>query len=836
MITDNNSGKWISRLFILVPIFVVFVMLCTNLKAQDKNAIRLKPTEQILTVGSYLNFFPLNPAHFPLVTGYVHINTPAGLDGSLSTSAFSLTEDGVSQTITSVQPISSAGSSADIVFVFDETGSMGNEIAVMKSFASTFTTMISSNGIDARYALISFKDVEEMVQIFTSDALLFQNAVNYLVADGGGDLPEVSLDACMLAINGLTYRPGAQKIIILVTDAITHYLGDGSGFSDYTMTDVIIALLTNGITVFAAAPDFTAGKVILTNNSLKEVYPVVNSINDDVLRLAEETGGIWLDINSMDFTPILEEIVETIVNQWVMTYTTTNASADGSTRTVELTVNDPTAGVDTDQNEYVTPTSLVGSIKSESPVEEIAGNEFWVEIIVGDPNPVTDLFGLSFTLNYNTTYLDYVTAEEHPWFGGDLLFQAFPDDGNGKVDIGVTRKAPASGVHGSGGVARVKLVSSPGTPHNTNVDFIINNIIANDHVGNSITLVPIGSSTNIISGIIVWPGDTDNDGDADAADVLRIGLYYNNSTGPSRPGGSCIWAAQMCPANPPWIPANAVYADCNGDGIVNAADVLCIGLNYGNIHPSPKKVVSNRLLTSYDARLSLKVLETDENNETYLELVYEKEVEKTRNLLGISFTMKYEESIDEIEEVEIIESQLFGDDLITFKKQNDGLYHYAVSRKVSDRGIDGNVKIATVRIKSRNPDDQLGIKVEDIKAIDDEGNQLLVRSDTVSIVVGMENENIEITNYELKQNYPNPFNPSTTILFDIPARNNVIIEIYDIIGRKVKTLLNGPVNQGRNEIVWDGLNQAGEAVTTGNYFVIMRSDNFFDVIKINLIK
>ncbi|MFC2085457.1 DUF6073 family protein, partial [Bacteroidota bacterium] len=104
-------------------------------------------------------------------------------------------------------------------------------------------------------------------------------------------------------------------------------------------------------------------------------------------------------------------------------------------------------------------------------------------------------------------------------------------------------------------------------------------------------LVDIPDTTGCI-GIDVWPGDADNNGEVHVYDVLFLGLYYNK-TGASRPVGGCLWEAQCCPADPPWTPANAVYADCNGDGIVNAADVLCIGLNYGNTHPLPSGKTNN---------------------------------------------------------------------------------------------------------------------------------------------------------------------------------------------------------------------------------------------------
>jgi len=80
--------------------------------------------------------------------------------------------------------------------------------------------------------------------------------------------------------------------------------------------------------------------------------------------------------------------------------------------------------------------------------------------------------------------------------------------------------------------------------------------------------------------VTVWPGDNNNDGVVNQADVLPLGLYWNK-TGPARANASTAWAPQLAA---PWTPENATYADANGDGVVNQADILPIGLNWGRTH------------------------------------------------------------------------------------------------------------------------------------------------------------------------------------------------------------------------------------------------------------
>jgi hypothetical protein len=71
--------------------------------------------------------------------------------------------------------------------------------------------------------------------------------------------------------------------------------------------------------------------------------------------------------------------------------------------------------------------------------------------------------------------------------------------------------------------------------------------------------------------------------------------------------------------------------------------------------------------------------------------------------------------------------------------------------------------------------------------------------------------------FYLLGNYPNPFNPSTTISFFIPANDNVEINIYNILGIKVKSLLSERLNTGAHNISWNGKNDYGSQLTSGIY-------------------
>jgi len=81
--------------------------------------------------------------------------------------------------------------------------------------------------------------------------------------------------------------------------------------------------------------------------------------------------------------------------------------------------------------------------------------------------------------------------------------------------------------------------------------------------------------------------------------------------------------------------------------------------------------------------------------------------------------------------------------------------------------------------------------------------------------------------FGLFQNFPNPFNPSTTITFDIPGaqgeRQHVEITVYDIHGRRVKTLIDSELEQGSHMIHWYGRDDRGESVSSGIYLYTLKA-------------
>jgi len=90
--------------------------------------------------------------------------------------------------------------------------------------------------------------------------------------------------------------------------------------------------------------------------------------------------------------------------------------------------------------------------------------------------------------------------------------------------------------------------------------------------------------------------------------------------------------------------------------------------------------------------------------------------------------------------------------------------------------------------------------------------------------------------YALMQNFPNPFNPTTEIVFALPKTEKVTLAIYDVLGRKVRTLLDRQFQPGQYSVSWDGTDQWGRPVASGIYLYRLQTSDFTKVRKMAFIK
>jgi len=90
--------------------------------------------------------------------------------------------------------------------------------------------------------------------------------------------------------------------------------------------------------------------------------------------------------------------------------------------------------------------------------------------------------------------------------------------------------------------------------------------------------------------------------------------------------------------------------------------------------------------------------------------------------------------------------------------------------------------------------------------------------------------------FELSQNYPNPFNPMTTIEFGLPTAVPVRLTIYDVAGRLVSTLVDGPLAAGHHRLQWRGVDDRQQALASGVYFYRIDAGDFNQIRRMMLVR
>ena len=98
------------------------------------------------------------------------------------------------------------------------------------------------------------------------------------------------------------------------------------------------------------------------------------------------------------------------------------------------------------------------------------------------------------------------------------------------------------------------------------------------------------------------------------------------------------------------------------------------------------------------------------------------------------------------------------------------------------------------------------------------------------------NEVVLPVDYALHQNYPNPFNPITDIKYDLPDNEEVLIVIYDIMGRQIRSLLHQKQLAGYHQVQWDGRNDFGETVASGMYVYALKAGKYLNTKKMVMLK
>jgi len=459
------------------------------------------------------------------------------------------------------------------------------------------------------------------------------------------------------------------------------------------------------------------------------------------------------------------------------------------------------------------------------------GQDFDMDIVVGDPDmPVTDLLGVGLQVHFDPQLVDFVNVS---W--GDFLFTGVTetdmvefvtiDEENGVLALSLSRQGDFGGVDGSGLLASVTFRAKENVLGETLL--AIEDVLAIDSFGDEFPVTTLSPFIVIFDGVFVWPGDTNNDGFVDIADVLPVGAWFG-SIGPERPFFDFGWFPQ---AAFNWDIETLAYVDATGDGTINQNDILPIGLNFG---------------LSVDDFFFKESQETDPVQYLVIPAGFPAGTIQTTiaingqmaadGIIGaaadFAFDPAYIQSVSGT-----AGSLLTAERLLSFDhdyEEGSGQYAVAASRLGTNQAVYGEGELLSVTFELlETPESDIMIEVNRLLVTnaDRSVKSLHDFAFTSPVVTSIDDVSAVPAEFSLSANFPNPFNPKTTISYSIAEATEVRLDVFDVMGRKVATLVDSAQQPGHYSASF-----SGTGLASGVYVYRLQAGSFVQTRSMLLVK
>lgn len=273
------------------------------------------------------------------------------------------------------------------------------------------------------------------------------------------------------------------------------------------------------------------------------------------------------------------------------------------------------------------------------------------------------------------------------------------------------------------------------------------------------------------------PGDADNNGCINVVDLSFFAASYGNAANYS------------------------TTFDFNNDGAVNLVDYVAFAKVFKGTCSVAGK---SETLEASNGKLSVKI----EGNLAIVSLT-------GADAQGVQFDIV----ADGAKVASVADGNVFrGNSLSAYSEANGGFTYAVASTEGSVNG--GVVAVITLDGKAKS------VKLGNVQIV--EKSVAKLANDVTAMGVP--------TEFALGANYPNPFNPTTNINFSLPENVNTRLEVYDMTGRLVKTLVRGQLDAGVHTITWNGQDNVGAQVASGVYLYRLQAGTFVQTKTMTLLK